>query len=162
MQFEKEFQQLKVFQGLSEYQIKELNPAFDLNQYSEQQTIFYQGDPAQHFFLLLQGKVSIRYKPYDGQALTITNIAPGGVFGWSAALGRDMYSSSAIASLESTALSISKPNLYKICALENETGIIFLGNLTSVIAERLHQNYSHILNLLTRASHAALVEETKK
>ena len=159
MQHVRSFQHLKVFQDLSDQQIQELDPVFELKRFSGHQDIFRQGDPAQFFYILLTGKVRIRYKPYDGDTLTISNIPPGGVFGWSAALGKDVYTSSAITCQRSAALSISKPNLQKICALENETGIIFLKNLTSVIAERLHQNKSQILNILTRTSHAVLVED---
>ena len=161
MQYVKDFQHLKVFRGLSEIQIVNLNAVLKLHRFLDQEIIFNQGDPAWYLYILLDGEVSIRFKPYDGNALTIAKIIPGGVFGWSAALGREQYTSVAISSLESSVFSISKLNLHKICMLENETGIIFLENLTSVIAARLNQNHSQILKILTRASFAKLGEESK-
>ena len=49
--------------------------------------VFEQGQLSDYLYILTSGKVIIRYKPYDGPPLTVATIGPGGVFGWSAALG---------------------------------------------------------------------------
>jgi CRP-like cAMP-binding protein len=57
-------------------------------------------------YVLMDGQVAIRFKPHDGDWLTVTDVQAGGVFGWSAALGRRRYTSSAICLQESHAYSI--------------------------------------------------------
>ena len=51
------------------------------------QTIFRQGDSAAYMYLLMDGDVSILYKPYDGPRITLTALHVGDVFGWSSVVG---------------------------------------------------------------------------
>ena len=57
--------------------------------------IFAQGDRAEFLYVVVEGEVSIQFKPDDGPALVVSRIKDGGVFGWSAAFGRGSYTSGA-------------------------------------------------------------------
>lgn len=132
--------------------LEDLGSLFDWKQISAGETIFHQGEKADYLYILLTGKIAIRYKPYDGPALTISSVIPGWVFGWSAALGRDTYTSEALALLPGSAYGLSKAHLLEICNREDEAGIIFLDRLTSVIAERLNQTPKQILSVLSKSA----------
>ena len=155
----RDLSQLSFFRGLSDHQINDMRSMIEMHRFSGQHTIFHQGDPAKNLYILLEGKVAIRFKPHDGSEMTIANITPGGVFGWSAALGRQTYTSAAVCLLQTEAFSISNLNLKKICSLEDETGIIFLENLTNVIAERLNETHTQIFDLLSGATRCHGEEE---
>ena len=142
-------QKLSIFYGLTENQFQQVSQFMEIKQFSANDIIFQQGDLAGYLFILISGRVSISYKPYDGPPLTIANIIPGWVFGWSAVLGRETYQSSAIAAVESIAYRIEKENLENICLLDAETGIIFLDRLTKVITERLDNTHVSILSNLS-------------
>ena len=146
------FRYLPIFRDIPAEELEQIGTMFELKQIIAGETIFHQGDEAKNLFILLTGKVSIRYKPYDGPPLTISSIIPGWVFGWSAALGRETYTSEAFALLPGSAFGLSKEHLLEICNRNDEAGIIFLDRLTSIIADRLNQTPKQILSVLSKTA----------
>ncbi len=152
MRLSTEFRNLPIFQGLTEKQIKQISRFMEMRHFPSQKTIFWQGEFASYVYILLSGKVAIRYKPYDGEAITISNIIPGWVFGWSAALGRTSYTSGAVTLEDCKICRISKENIEKICLIDNETGIIFLQRLTTILAERINPPQNSFFKILTQTT----------
>lgn len=148
--FRQDYAQLSIFAGLDGNQISQLSPFMMECSFPRDQVIFDQGKPAEYLYILLSGEVAIHYKPYDGPPLTVARIEPGGVFGWSSALRRDVYTSGAIAVQESLAYRIRGSNLPVICNQHPETGKILLERLAGVIAERLRSTHTHVLGILTQ------------
>jgi CRP/FNR family cyclic AMP-dependent transcriptional regulator len=151
--FRQELSQVPIFRGLDEMQLEFLDPFVELCHFSKGQVIFEQGQAATFMYILRLGEVIIQYKPYDAPLLTVTRIEPGGVFGWSAALGRVEYTSGAIAEVNSEAYQLRGEGLSRICAQYPETGVIILGRLASVIAERLQSTHAQILSMLSQGLH---------
>ncbi|HET7011136.1 MAG TPA: Crp/Fnr family transcriptional regulator [Anaerolineales bacterium] len=111
---------------------------------------FNQGEHADRLYLVVSGKVGIRYKPYDGDVLPVADIGPGGVFGWSSALGRRAYTSSAVGLEASSTLSIRGAVLRRLCETNPETGVVLLERLAEVIAERLRNTHEHVIDMLRK------------
>lgn len=149
-----DYAQLSIFEGLDCNQINQLSPYFTECQFPKDQVIFEQGQPAENLYILLDGEVVINFKPYDGPILTVARIEPGGVFGWSSALQRDVYTSAAIAMQDSLMYRIRGISLNVLCAQHPDTGKIFLEHLASVIAQRLQSTHTHILGMLTEGMDA--------
>ena len=153
--FRQDYAQLSIFAGLDGNQISQLSPYMVECQFPKDHVIFEQGDPADHLYILLSGEVVIRYKPYDGPPLTVAHIEPGGVFGWSAALRRDIYTSGAVATEDILAYRIRGTSLSLICTEYPETGKILLERLASVIAQRLQSTHTQVLGILTQGMDTA-------
>ena len=92
---DEKYYDLPIFQHLSAVQLDALNAIFECKTYAPDEIIFAQDQSAGHLYFLLEGEVLINYKPYDGPPLTVARIAPGGVFGWSTALGRKCHTTAA-------------------------------------------------------------------
>jgi CRP/FNR family transcriptional regulator, cyclic AMP receptor protein len=148
--FRQDYAQLSIFAGLDDRQLKQLSPFLIEVQFGQDEVVFEQGQPAQFLYILLSGEVVINYKPYDGPQLTVARIEPGGVFGWSAALGRDIYTSGALAALPSATCCIRGAHLSVIRERHPEMGNILLERLASVIAQRLASTHTHVLGILTK------------
>lgn len=148
--FRQDLTQFSIFEGLDNHQINQLSPYLIECVLPKDRMIFEQGQPAEHLYILLGGQVVVRYKPYDGPVLDVAHIEPGGVFGWSAALRRDVYTSGAMAVQESLAYRIRGSNLPVVCEKYPETGNVFLERLASVIAERLRSTHTQVLGMLTQ------------
>jgi CRP-like cAMP-binding protein len=112
--------------------------------------VFAQGDPALHLYILVEGQVAIRYRPFDGDPLTVSTIAPGGVFGWSAFLARMTYTSSAIGEQAGRALAVAGIDFRALCEEHPRTGILIVERLADVIAGRLTGTRQAILDMLNR------------
>jgi CRP-like cAMP-binding protein len=143
-----ELQFIPFLKGVSQEHIALLAEKFERCEFPAQEMIFAQGDPAVHLYILRRGEVAIRFKPYDGEALTVSVIKPGGVFGWSAALGRHRYTSGALCTEESEVYRIRGADLHKLCLDHPQTGVVILERLATVIAERLRNTHEQVIKML--------------
>lgn len=69
------------------------------------ETYFEQGGEATHFFLLVNGRLKVTQVTADGQQIIVRVVNPGDLFGFARALRRPDYPGTAIAAIESLALS---------------------------------------------------------
>jgi CRP-like cAMP-binding protein len=148
--FRQEYTDLAIFHGLQAAQIRVLAPFLDEVVLYEGETIFDQGERANFLYILLEGEVTVRYKPYDGPVLTVARIQAGEVFGWSAALGREVYTSNAQAVRDGLTYRIRAASLKQLCEKNPETGRLLLERLADSIAERLRNTNSSVLEILNQ------------
>jgi CRP-like cAMP-binding protein len=142
------FTQLPFFQGLSAEQLALLRPLFTPCDYQAGETIFEQGDRAEYLYILVIGKVSIEFKPHDGPVLTIAHLKPGGVFGWSAALGSHAYTSGATSAQYTQLLRVRGTDLSGLCERNQTLSEIILNRLADVIAERIRSAHPQVIAML--------------
>lgn len=148
--FQRNLQHLAILKGLDQRSVNLILPLLDPCAYPVNYKVFQQDTVASHFFLLLEGEVEVKYKPYDGDELVIAKICPQDVFGWSAALGRPKYTSSAYTLSPCSAVRIQVQQLQEFCVSHPQLGMILLERLASGIANRLRSTYDEVLALLTR------------
>lgn len=139
-----------LIEGFSEDQINILRPLMKDVTYQTDEVIFFQGDPANYLYFVLDGKVSIRFVPEDGPVLCVADVAQGGVFGWSSAMGSACYTSSAICTEGGIFVRMDGEELKNLCQEHPETGILILNRLAGVIAQRLRGTHEQVVTLLHR------------
>ncbi len=142
------FDRLSFFNGLNAEQRQLLQPLFvPVDCYSGTQ-LFEQGEPAEFLYLVVVGEVVIRFQPEDGSVITVARVRPGGIVGWSAALGSRSYTSGATCEEYTQMLRLSGRDLRQLCNRYPETGILILERLAEVIAERLRNTHDQVMALL--------------
>ncbi len=142
------FDQIPLFQGLNCDQCELLRPLFlPVDCYSGT-ALFEQGDPAEYLYLVVVGEVVIHYKPDDGPAILVARVRPGGIVGWSAALGSRSYTSGATCEEYTQMVRLRGEDLRELCNQYPETGILIMERLATVIAERLRNTHEHVMALL--------------
>jgi CRP-like cAMP-binding protein len=139
---------LPLFSGMTLQEIEHVARLGEVRLYANGETLFAQGDPADRLHVLLSGRVSILFKPYDGDLLSVAQIDPGGVFGWSSALGRRAYTSSAISMDDCQTFTLRGESLRRLCEVHPETGVTILERLAQVIADRLDSTHTQVVDLL--------------
>ncbi len=139
-----------LIEDFSDDQIEVLKPIIEDIRFDTDQVIFNQGDPADYLYFVLDGRVSIRFKPEDGPVLMVSEVDRGEVFGWSSALGSHRYTSSAICSECGLFIRLEGEDLKNLCQEHPETGILILNRLAGVIARRLRGTHEQVLTLLHR------------
>lgn len=145
-----ELARLPLFEGLSDEQLERFAALLELVPLKAEKRVFDQGQAAEHLYILLEGEVLIQYKPYDGDEITIARVMPGGVFGWSAALGRPFYTSSVVAVRDGKAYRLRAEKLQKLCDQCPETGAILLRKLAEVIARRVQVTHEQVFGILNQ------------
>jgi len=149
--FKQDIARISVFKGLSVADLDILAPLTDVVCFKQNQVIFEQGHAADFLYVLLEGEVVVNFKPYDGPVLSIGRILPGGVFGWSAILGRQAYTSIAMAAVDCSAIRVKGDELRSLCEKNPRTGIDVLKGLAGGIAERLNSTHEQIFTMLARS-----------
>ncbi|MGA2820134.1 MAG: cyclic nucleotide-binding domain-containing protein [Anaerolineales bacterium] len=145
---ERDLGRVELFRGLEPQQLSLIAHLARQRAFQAGDIVFSQGQPATHIYLLLRGTVAIRFKPEDGEALTVAQLESGGVFGWSAALGHGRYTSAALCQSDCETLVIAGDALRRLCETHPETGVLVLERLAEVIAQRLESTHDQVLALL--------------
>ena len=141
------FEKLTFFQGLSPDQLARLRPLFELCDCPPTMAIFAQGSPAIYLYIVVAGEVLVEFKPYDAPPMVIARVKPGGVFGWSAALGNHAYTSGAVSTTFTQVLRVQGEDLRNLCEKNEDIADIILRRLADVIAER-HNVHPQVMAIL--------------
>ncbi len=143
-----DYAQFPIFKDLSGFELNLLDSMMDLKSYDTNEIIFEQGSPVTFLYVLLKGEVTIHYKPYDGPYIVVATIHPGGVFGWSAIVGREEYTSKANAVVSSLTYRITAQNVRLLCNKYPETGEKFINRLICGMTDRINHSDNHVKDSL--------------
>jgi CRP-like cAMP-binding protein len=141
-------QRISLFKGFDSAQMEKMRTLFLPCQEGKGSLLFSQGAFADHFYILVDGEVEIRYKPEDGPEISVTRVRGEGIVGWSAVLGNQTYSSTAVCETGCEMLEVDSSNLHDFCVTYPETGKIIIERLAELIAERLRNTHHEVISLL--------------
>jgi CRP/FNR family transcriptional regulator, cyclic AMP receptor protein len=142
--------QTELFGGMTPEQLTEISRLAVPCHFKQDERVFDQDQYAEYLYIVLKGEVQIRFKPYDGEIITVSKLNEGQVFGWSSVLGRSIYTSAAICTSAAECIRIRGRDILSLSETHPDTGIIIMERLASVIAERLSQTNEQIFKLLTK------------
>jgi len=137
-----------LLEGFPQDQVEILSPIMFKVHFDDGQMVFEQGEKAEYLYFVIDGRVSIRFKPEDGPVLNVANLDDGGVFGWSSAMGSPCYTSTATCTEGGLFVRIAGEDLKTLCQEHPETGILILNRLAGVIAQRLRGTHEQVVSLL--------------
>ena len=125
-----------------------LKPLFESYSCNAGVTVLQQGAPADYLYLVMSGMVEMTYKPYDGIPITISHVEKDGLFGWSAVVGSEKYTSSAIAIEKLETLRIRGSALRKLCVEHPQAGREILERLASSVSSRVNDAQRQVKSML--------------
>src|SRR5215211_3372895 len=125
-----------------------LDPLFESFSCQSGTVIFQQGDRAEFLYLVVDGNVDMSFKPHDGTSITISHVSKGGFFGWSAVVGSDTYTSTAIAIEDLEALRVQGSELRKFCLEHPEAGRNVLERLADAVSSRWKEAHEQVKSIL--------------
>lgn len=117
-------------------------------------TLFHQGDPVQHFYILLSGQIKLHRLSSDGQEKLIEVIRPGDAFAEALLFnGVAVYPLSATALKGSLLLSVQNAQYLRLLTEQPKLCLPLLASLSI----RLHQRLNEIDNLTSSNAHHRVV-----
>ena len=125
-----------------------LEPLFEIYTCNAGTTVIQQGMPAEYLYLVMSGKAEVSYKPYDGIPITVAHVEKGGLFGWSAVVGSEKYTSSAMAIDALEAKRIRGSALRKLCVEHPEAGQDILESLANSVSARWKDTNAQVRSIL--------------
>jgi CRP-like cAMP-binding protein len=90
------------------------------------------------------------FKPYDGNPITVTHVEKDGLFGWSAVIGSERYTSSAIAIEDAEGFRVQGNELRKFCMENPEAGRDILERLADGVVSRWKDAHKQIKSLIAQ------------
>lgn len=140
-----------LFQDFNEDQMELLRPLFEQLSYRAGTVVFQQGTPAEFLYFVMDGNVEVSHKPYDGTPITVSHVEKGGLFGWSAVMGSERYTSSATAIEEVRAYRVRGSELRRFCREHPEAGQQILDRLADGVSSRWKDAHKQVHSLLMQS-----------
>ncbi|HJS18027.1 MAG TPA: cyclic nucleotide-binding domain-containing protein [Anaerolineales bacterium] len=142
---------VSIFRDMNQEYMSLLTPLFERYSCPSGATVIQQGQPADYLYLILDGKVQVNYKPYDGAPITITHVGKDGLFGWSAVVGSRTYTSSVTAIEDLETYRIQGSELRKLCMEHPEAGKEILEQLANAASSRWKNSHEQVKAILVNA-----------
>ena len=142
---------LALFQDIDVQQLDVLKPIFEELSFRAGTIIFQQGETAKFLYLVLHGTVDISFKPYDGIPLTVSHVGKGDLFGWSAVVGSEKYTSSAIAIEPLKVFRVRGSDFRKFCVEHPEAGRKILERLADGASSRWKDAHKQVKSILLQS-----------
>src|SRR5215216_3672639 len=139
---------IPIFGKMNEEYIELLQPLFEFYSCQSGVTVIRQGDQADYLYLILNGKVEVSFKPYDGIPITVSHVGKDGLFGWSAVVGSHTYTSSVTAIEDLETYRIRGSRLRKLCAQYPEAGREILDQLANAVSSRWKNSHEQVKSIL--------------
>jgi len=148
---------LPLFAHMADQALNDVLSMASSQRYAAGSSVFEQGDAADHFFVLLHGRLRVTRVNADGQQTIVRMVNPGDLFGIAKALRRPDYPGTATAVSESIALSWPMGDWDAI--LERHPA--FAVNAMQTMGQRLQEAQARVEELATeqverRVAHTVL------
>jgi CRP/FNR family cyclic AMP-dependent transcriptional regulator len=112
--------------------------------------VLQQGALADYLYLILKGQVEVSFKPHDGNPITISHMKQDDWFGWSAVVGSEKYTSTALAIEELETIRIQGNELRTLCMEQPEAGKVVLERLADNVSLRWKDTHKHVKSILAQ------------
>ena len=137
-------QEADLFKELSPEIRKEISEIMVEETYPPGSSVFKAGDPADSFYLIVDGRVILTVGT-EGQ-IDYTASVPGEAFGWTGMVDRPTYVATAECLTPCKLVKIEKTRLDRILKKDLGSGMIFFKRLAAAVVQRLIDNYGMFLS----------------
>ena len=145
IQFLELIAQQPFFQGLSVHHLELLADSAMETRFKPGQWIFRQGDPANRFYLILEGKVSIESEVKERGMLPIRTLGPGDDLGWAWLFPPYYMHFSAWAIEPTRAIFFYGTRLREECETNHELGYQLMKRIAQVVVQNLNATQQRLL-----------------
>ncbi|RJP82668.1 MAG: hypothetical protein C4522_02840 [Desulfobacteraceae bacterium] len=134
---------IEMFNVLDDDQLAALEGSFFEKEYCQGEKIFAEGEPATHIWIVVEGRIDLRFDlpgRKTSEATTISTISESGVFGWSSFVPPYEYKLSAYcATKRAKLLRCSRDSLTSLFEKNKKAGFLFMSALIKVVGKRFQQ-----------------------
>jgi CRP-like cAMP-binding protein len=131
--------------GLKPAQLRRLADSALRMHYESGELIFREGDPANRFYLIEQGRVSLESHRRDEGPVAVQVIGPGDVLGWSWLFPPYYWHFDARALEPTTAIFFYGTRLREQCEQDHDFGYEMMKRMTHVVIHRLQATRKQLL-----------------
>jgi CRP/FNR family cyclic AMP-dependent transcriptional regulator len=131
--------------GLSPEHLKILTDCAMLSEFTEDQLIFSEGDPANRFYLILDGEIALESHVQNSGTVPIETIGAGDVLGWSWLFPSYHWHFDARALKDTKAIFFYGTRLREQCEQDHDLGYELMKRTAEVVIKRLQSTRRQLL-----------------
>jgi len=135
------------FRGMSAGQLEILAECAMPVRFERDERIFREGDPANRFYLILEGEVALECHIKDWGTTLIQTVGPGEVLGWSWLFPPYYWHFDARALQPTKAIFLYGTRLRERCEQDHDFGYELMERTTEVVIKRLQRTRRHLLSV---------------
>jgi CRP/FNR family cyclic AMP-dependent transcriptional regulator len=140
------------FRGLDAPDLALLAGCAENARFEKDQLLFRAGDPANHFFVVRQGRLSLELQPPGGEVVVFGTAGEGEVLGWSWLIPPFRWQTDSRALELTRVLRFDGACLRRKCDADPRLGYELMKRFTAVLAQRFHETQTQLLDMYaTRA-----------
>ncbi len=143
---------------LTDAQVETLLPMAEEREAANDEVLYNQGDPAEHFFLLVEGKVILEADVAPSVSASLNSVKPGYVFGWTAAIG-GQHELRARAVEASDILAFDGEALIRLMREDHDLGYRIMSAMLRLLKNRLDTRTHQFLRILGRHPDLKLADQ---
>jgi len=133
--------------GLSEAGVERIADAACLTDFPEGTTIFAEGTDTSQLYLLQSGRVELCMNVPTRGCLPILTLEEGDLLGWSAVLGEQEMTATAVAVTDTQAIALEADQLRELCAQDHDIGFEIMRRVAVALSRRLVAARLQVLDL---------------
>ena len=133
---------------LTDEMLDQLIPITEIHQFEDQEYVFHQGDDADRFYFVLQGKVLLEQHMSPNISITLSAINPRFSFGWSALLDSGIYTTDALCAEPCQLLSFQATKIKMLFEQNTSLGYIMSQRLLRVIQKRYQTRTEQFIKVI--------------
>jgi CRP/FNR family cyclic AMP-dependent transcriptional regulator len=127
------------FNGLESEFMKVIIDSASIEEIATHQYLFYEGESASNFYLVLEGLIGIQVFAGEGGFINIQKVGSGEIIGWSWLLPPNAWFFSGEVLEPSRVVTFNGENLRNICESNHDLGYELAKRLTTVVIQRLSE-----------------------
>ena len=129
----------EIFRFLTPKQVDALSNTSEIVRFKSGETVYSKGAPAEFFFSVMKGKVTLRLPLKEGVSVLIDQVAPGVMFGTCICFRRDSYALDAHCAENSELLKIKAKTLKKLMDDDLKLGHAIQTRISQIYFDRYIQ-----------------------
>ncbi len=138
------------FKGFNKAQIEALLALARPAAYPKNGKILLEGDPAEFFYILVEGSVAIKMRAQEHGELVLNTLRqPGELFGWSALVDEGRSTASVECLKKTKILAFKKDDAERLFSNDPALGYLFMKRLAILISRRLENARSLLIGGIT-------------
>jgi CRP-like cAMP-binding protein len=146
--------------GMDEKDLRQIAPLATAIHFPANHVIFHEGDPADAFFLIVDGKVAVESHARARGAIVVQTVESGGALGWSWLFEPFTWHFDARAVRPTDAIMVDAKGLRALCDQNPHLGYALTRRVAHLVIQRLHETQIRLCD--TFAARSLETWETRK
>ncbi len=151
-----ELRHVPLFELLDDDEARVLAAQVELRQFSPRQRIFKAGDPAEHGYVVMSGKVSVTTTDETQQEVVMDEPTHGVFFGFASMLQRTPHQTTAMAVEETTCLEVGRDDIAELLRCRPDAGM----DMLTVQARQFHASQKLVQTRVSRNPNEVIEERS--